>query len=115
MRQIERQMLSAILNRKDWKCSNTEVRVISFPHADRKIERINVILHGNQIAEITPDNVRICDCGWQSPTTKSRLNAILRELCGAGVYQKDHKWFGHAIEETDWEIEPHSTHNFVRA
>lgn len=114
MRIIERQMLAAILDYRDWKSANTSVGVTYFAHADRPIDRINVYLHGNHIAQITPDSVSICDCGWQTPTTKSRLNAILHELCGAGIYQKQGKWYGTAIEETDWEIEPNSRHVFVR-
>lgn len=114
MRQVEKQMLTAIHSRKDWKSSNTEVVVTYFAHAAKPIERINVFLHGNPIAEITNDSVAVCDCGWQTPTTKSRLNAILRELCGAGIYQKERKWYGTAIEESDWVIEPESRHVFVR-
>ena len=114
MRIIERQMLAAILDHKDWKCGNTRVQVTYFAHTDKPIQRVNVYLHGNRIAQITHDTVSICDCGWQTTTTKSRLNAILRELCGAGIYQKNHKWYGHAIEEQDWEIELESQHHFVR-
>jgi hypothetical protein len=114
MRAIEKQMLSAIYNRKDWRNSNTRVEVTYFAHGERVIERINVFLHNNRIAQVTPDLVSICDCGWQTPTTKSRLNALLRELCGAGIYQKNHTWFAHAIEEQDWEIESNSIHHFVR-
>ena len=114
MRKIEQQMLDAIRERKDWKSSNTEVTAVYFRHGERNIERVNVYLHGNPIAQITHDLVTICDCGWQTPTTKSRLNAILHYLCGAGIYQKNHKWFGTAIEEDDWEIELNSRHSFVR-
>ena len=71
-------------------------------------------LHNSAIAVITPTDVTVCDCGYQTPTTKSRLNVILRELCGAGIYQKNHTWYGAAIEETDWEIESNSRHSFVR-
>ncbi len=114
MRQIEKQMLTAIHNRKDWKCDNTQVTVTYFAHGDRLINRITVFLHGSPIAQISPDTVTICDYGYQTPTTKSRLNAILHELCGASIYQKDHIWYGHAIEEADWEIEPNTSHCFVR-
>ena len=55
MRIIERQMLAAILDYKDWKSANTSVGVTYFAHADRPIDRINVYLHGNHIAQITPD------------------------------------------------------------
>jgi hypothetical protein len=114
MRKIEQQMLDAIRERKDWRCGNTEVQVTFFPHGERSIERINVLLHGNPIAQVTQDCVSVCDCGWQTPTTKSRLNAILRDLCGAGIYQRNHQWYGYAIEETDWEIDKHTRHVFVR-
>lgn len=114
MRVIEQQMLLAIRSRQDWKSSNTRVQVTYFPHGDTNIERINVYLHDNLIAQIRPDLVTICDCGWQTPTTKSRLNVILHNLCGAGIYQKNHKWFATAIEEDDWEIEEYSHHHFVR-
>ena len=34
-----------------------------------------VFLHGNKIAEIGDDSLTLFDGGWQSNTTKSRLNA----------------------------------------
>jgi hypothetical protein len=114
MRKIESAMMDAIREKKPFKCANTEVIPTVFEHSERKIDRVNVYLHGNHIAQITPDCVDICDCGWQTPTTKSRLNVILHELCGAGIYQKNHTWFGTAIEEDDWEIEKNSRHCFVR-
>ena len=114
MRQIEKQMLTAIHNRKDWKSANTQVTVTYFAHADRLIDRTTVFLHGSPIAQITPDTVTICDYGYQTTTTKSRLNAILGELCGASIYQKDRIWYGHALEEADWKIEPNTSHCFVR-
>lgn len=114
MRVIEQQMLDAVRNRKDWHSANTRVSVTHFPHSERAIDRINVYLHDNLIAEIDPMHVAICDCGWQTSTTKSRLNVLLKELCDAGVYQKSHRWYGYALEETDWEIEPRTRHLFVR-
>jgi hypothetical protein len=114
MRKIEQQMLDAIRERKDWRSDNTRVDVTHFAHGARVIDRINVYLHNNNIAQITPDCVMICDCGWQTPTTKSRLSTILRELCGAGIYQKDHKWYAYAIDEQDWEIGLETRHVFVR-
>jgi hypothetical protein len=114
MRIIERQMLAAVLANKDWRSSNTRVQVKYFAHAEKPIQRIDVYLHNNRIAQVTADLVSICDCGWQTPTTKSRLNALLRELCGAGIYQKSRKWYAYAIEEQDWEVESQSIHHFVR-
>lgn len=112
MRKIEQQMLDAIRERKDWKCANTEVQCVHF--APGNIDRIYVRLHGSTIAMITQTDVDVSDCGWQTPTTKSRLNAILRELCGAGIYQKNHKWFGYAEQEQDWLIPIGSRQLFYR-
>lgn len=93
MRTIEKQMLCAIYERKDWRKDNTEVQVVHCGHTLPEIERINVRLHGNHIATIEKDSVVISDTGWQTPTTKSRLNALLRELCGAGISQNKFKWY----------------------
>jgi hypothetical protein len=115
MRKIERLMLAAIEQRKDWRLDNTEVQCVYFDHSNPAIDRVNVKLHGHTIAVVTPDNVDICDCGYQTATTKSRLNAILRALCnGAGVYQSSFKWYGVATGKSIWEIEPETTHCFPR-
>ena len=94
MRQIEKQMLLAIYNKKNWKSANTEVICTDFQHTDEPIERCTVLLHGSPVAVVTPTHVTICDCGYQTPTTKSRINAVLREFCpGARVNQSAHKWY----------------------
>ena len=88
MRKIESLMNRAIAAGKDWKNANTEVI-----NADGVS---SVYLHGNLIAEITDDAMKIFDGGWQSNTTKSRLNAIINRFCNGftdGVFQKDFQWF----------------------
>ena len=87
MRKIEQQMNSAISNSKDWRSANTEV-------VNCNGESF-VYLHGNHIATVGDDFVRIFDGGWQSNTTKSRLNALCSEFCiaGEGVFQKDFAWY----------------------
>jgi hypothetical protein len=87
MRKIERQMCDAIRDSKDWKSGNTEVF-----HVDGAAR---VFLHNNLIAVVTDDDVRIFDGGWQSNTTKSRLNAICDAFCiaGEGVFQHKFAWF----------------------
>lgn len=115
MRKIEQQMLDAIREKRDWRCDNTEVICTHFPHAEQPIDRVNVILHGSTIAIITPDHVDVSDCGYQTPTTKSRLNVLLREFCGrAGIYQKSHTWYAYAEGEQDWEVKPRSRQLFYR-
>jgi len=89
MRKIETNMIAAINNRKDWKSANTEVFINDNNCA-------NVYLHGNLIAWVNQDNnLTIFDGGWQSVTTKSRLNALCGEYCvpGEGVFQKDFAWY----------------------
>jgi hypothetical protein len=89
MRKIERLMNAAITAGKDWKLDNTEV--LYFSGHDKS----QVYLHGNLIAEIGPTYIELFDGGWQSNTTKSRLNAILREhgIGNEGVFQKKGEWF----------------------
>ena len=87
MRKIETQMCQAIQSNLDWKSGNTQVITIdgvSF-----------VYLHGNQIATIDEDSMTIYDGGWQSTTTKSRLNALCNYFCidGECVYQKNFQWY----------------------
>ena len=87
MRKIESQMNSAIRSRSSFSSANTSV-VIDDNNA------AYVYLHGNHIATIDNDNVTLFDGGWQSNTTKSRLNAILHEFAyGVGVFQKQWEWF----------------------
>ena len=89
MRQIERDMLSAIKLGKCWRKANTEVYT-----NDNNASL--VYLHGNHIATVTYNKVSIFDGGYQSNTTKSRLNAILKGLCDGytcSVYQFAGEWF----------------------
>ena len=88
MRIIEKQMNTAILKCQDWKNANTEV--LYSPERDASY----VYLHGNHIATIGETFVELYTCGYHTNTTKSRLNAILKEHGnGARVYQKDFEWF----------------------
>ena len=89
MRKIEQQMCQAIQSNKDWKNANTSV------HFDSETGISIVRLHGNKIAEVSDNDMTIFDGGWQSVTTKSRLNALCDYFCvaGEGVFQKDFAWF----------------------
>ncbi len=88
MRKIEQLMNNSIRNRQDFCYSNTMVT-----HDGRDAL---VYLHGNHIATVGDTFLTICDGGWQSNTTKSRLNALINEFCNAytdGVFQKNFEWF----------------------
>jgi len=89
MRKIERQMNAAIRLSKNWSNTNTTV------HFNEEDETSNVYLHGNLIAVIGDTFIQLFDGGWQSNTTKSRLNAILAENGNGGdcVFQKNFEWF----------------------
>ena len=57
---------------------------------------MDVFLHGNHIATLCKISMdlRSFDGGWQSNTTKSRLNALLDEFGGGDrVIQKDFVWY----------------------
>ena len=57
---------------------------------------MEVFLHGNHIATLCKISMdlRIFDGGWQSNTTKSRLNALLEEFADSyKVIQKDFTWY----------------------
>ena len=90
MRKIETLMNDAIANNKDWQSGNTSVSY-------NEENGVSVVrLHGNKIAEVGDDYLQIFDGGWQSNTTKSRLNAMIDRFCDAttdGVFQKDYCWF----------------------
>jgi hypothetical protein len=89
MRKIETQMIAAVQNNQNWSNANTSV------HFDAESGVSIVRLHGNKIAEINDDSMTIFDGGWQTTTTKSRLNALCDAFCiaGEGVFQKNYQWF----------------------
>ena len=89
MRKIERQMNAAIRLSKNWSNTNTTVQY------NEEDETSNVYLHGNLIAVIGDTFIQLFDGGWQSNTTKSRLNAILAENGNGSdcVFQKNFEWF----------------------
>ena len=94
MRKIESDMNAAIRNRSDFRSSNTTVEN-AFNTATNQMEAI-VKLHGNHIATVTNDTLTLFDGGWQSNTTKSRLNALINEFTDGtknGVFQKNWTWF----------------------
>jgi len=100
MRKIETQMNNAISNNKNWQSANTTVTF------DPETNLSIVYLHGNKIAEVGDNFIRLFDGGYQSNTTKSRLNAILSEhgIAGEGVFQKNYKWFIRLYNGTEFFI-----------
>ena len=93
MRKIERDMNTAIRNRKEhWQSANTLVEAFYCSATDRVGSVVK--LHGNKIAEVYANSIVLFDGGWQTVTTKSRLNALLDEFAtGTGVIQRNFEWF----------------------
>ena len=90
MRKIEQQMNSALHRRANWTNSNTSVQYNELTNCSQ------VLLHGHQIATLDHHSnaLKLSSCGWQTVTTKSRLNAILSEVkYGCSVFQKQWNWY----------------------
>ncbi len=80
----------AISNKGNWSSSNTRVEYNENSNCS------SVYLHGHQIATVCHETkaVKLSSCGYETNTTKSRLNAILDEVkYGCKVFQKNFVWF----------------------
>ena len=109
MRKIEAQMIMAVrdqlngIRTKEWRSGNTCVRSVF----DAQLGPVVVVeLHGNEIAQFTNGGMlKITDAGWQTVTTKSRLNALLDCFYGGvGICQVKGVWLLNTTEfaGTDW-------------
>ena len=93
MRKIEMEMNAAIRYRRNFSKANTSVRCFK---TNGITTDVDVFLHGNHIASLdtATNQLTIKDGGWQSVTTKSRLNALLDEFVPSmGIFQKDWVWY----------------------
>jgi hypothetical protein len=81
-RKITREAVDKFLSRETFKKSNMEV--------DQCYGQFRLKLHGNVIAVLDEFNMlSISNAGWQSNTTKERLNG----LPNVGIYQKNWQWY----------------------
>ena len=98
MRKLEKQMNFAISNKGNWAGSNTSVSY------NENTNCSSVYLHGHQIATFDHDTLalKLSSCGYETVTTKSRLNAILEEVkYGCRVFQKNFNWFVRYNNQTE--------------
>ena len=90
MRKIEREMIQAIIDSKDFSKANTRV-------VNEQGYRSHVYLHGHKIAVYYPSSMtlHVNNCGYETNTTKSRLNALIKHVIGgtSGIYQHNFNWF----------------------
>jgi len=91
MRKITVETVNAFNNATPFKKANNEIVVLP---------NVTIMkLHGNDIAYRYNDPERtlsITNCGWQSNTTKERLNAIE----GVSICQKAGVWF---LNDKEWD------------
>lgn len=105
MRKIEALMIAAVQTFADgrktckasWKSGNTEVidRVSGIRGTGDYSHTIDVELHGNLIATIYPSScsMYLMDAGWETATTKSRLNALCHAFTAySGIYSVKGQW-----------------------
>jgi hypothetical protein len=82
MRKITNDSINAFLNRRIFTRQNMKVRELN--------KKYYLKLHDNIIAILHEDNTLIItNCGWFTPTTKERLNA----LPNVNIKQRNFKWF----------------------
>lgn len=81
MRKITEQMLKAFSENRTKKIGNTEVIASE--------DKVVILLHGNLIAEKNVEGLFIQNLGWETSTTKERLNA----LPNVRINQKNWKWY----------------------
>ena len=80
-------MNQAIARATTWRSGNTRVEQV--------VGASRIYLHNNLIAEVGENYIQLFDGGWQSTTTKSRLNALLSEFgfTNERVFAKNFDWF----------------------
>jgi len=101
MRKITSQSVDAFVNGYRFNQGNTTVSGSGCGATG--IRDWYLMLHNNLIAkkEVQTNTLTISDCGWQTVTTKERLNGVLSRLTfGWGLFQKKGEWFLTNGEET---------------
>lgn len=76
MRKIEKDMLQAIKDRRNWQSGNTQVKITQH----NGVAFCDVLLHGNWIADMGEDGTTYPNLdvirNWPTMTTRSRLRAL---------------------------------------
>lgn len=79
-------MCYAMEQRKEMKKANTAVEYGS--------TAMYAYLHGNLIAAVTPERLYLRSAGWETNTTKERLNGLLSWYgLPYGIVQRDFVWY----------------------
>ena len=92
MRAITSVSVGNFLNRVEFSKSNMSVENVTSCWIENKhFENVTLLkLHFNTIAVLTKNGeLYISNCGWQSDTTKERLNG----LPNVSIYQRNFQWY----------------------
>tara|TARA_R110000744_G_scaffold186790_1_gene306185 strand:- start:281 stop:607 length:327 start_codon:yes stop_codon:yes gene_type:complete len=83
MRKVTADAIRAFRNNREFRRGNTQVRIVATTRL--------LLLHGNTIAKFCGEsgNLWITSAGWQTVTTKERLNGFPT----INIIQKDFVWF----------------------
>ena len=91
LKKIEERMLNAIKQQTDLNLKNTKVEIIDFPGIPK---RVNVYLYSKCICKLSDDELEVNHHGFMTNTTKSRINALLREFNGSTeLVQVNGTWY----------------------
>jgi len=100
MRKIEREMIQAIIERKSFNKANTSV---SIGYAGTMLDYykdayMSIKLHGHEIGRYFYNtmDLHLNNCGYETNTTKSRLNALIDFVFGGvgnGIFQHNFNWY----------------------
>ncbi len=85
MRKITQQAVDALFSGRNFKAGNT------------KVEDGTLILHWTAIAKIENGKLYVRSGGYETNTTKERLNG----LPNVNIYQKNYQWFLNGVEWQD--------------
>ena len=83
-------MIQCIIDERSMSKANTRVEY-------EKNYRFNFYLHGHKIAVyyLNTMQLHLNNCGYETNTTKSRLNALIKHVLGgtSGIYQHQFNWY----------------------
>jgi hypothetical protein len=96
MRKITQQSVSAFLSGMEFKSGNMKITVDD--------QHVRMLLHNNVIAVKYPllgDRISISSAGWETTTTKERLNGLIEEVTSHSdkIQQKNFCWYWKDGEE----------------
>ena len=93
MRKVTIKASQSLKNMEKMVSGNTRVSIEDRLFGEKTIKCAVLYLHDNQIAIFDGELLTIRDAGWQTVTTKERLNGVLDTLnTGLYISQKDWSW-----------------------